>query len=79
MLVSTHLAIVTQLEVSQVFQSVWLWLEATRCNPTQGPIKDNLRVKQFRQISGNYSQGLVAITSTRLTGREKDILTGLGK
>lgn len=58
---------------------MWLWLEATRCNPTQGPIRDNLRLKQFRQISGNYSQGLVAITSTRLTGRQKDILTGLGK
>lgn len=42
-------------------------------NPTQGPIIDNLRLKQFGQISGNYCRGPAAVAQQK---QEWDILTG---
>lgn len=74
MLVRAHSASNNQLEVTRALSPFappdW---GAAPSNPKQAPITDNLRLKQFGQISGNYCRGLVAVATQR---PEWDILTG---
>lgn len=64
MLVSSHLAI-NQLEVTRALFAYNHMIGGYPSNLMQGPIIHNLRLKQFRQISGNYCRALVAVAEEK--------------